>query len=271
MSKIFWTIPGVIVGLVRPTVGLDEGGRFRRIRMEILAVKAPPIATRDRIIQTATELFLQKGFSATSVEDILGKVSIAKGTFYHHFPSKEALLETVTDQFSRVGFEEVMHRVDSAKLNSPLAKLNLLFRLSMEWKDENIESMMAILEALYRETNISLRVTLRNKSKKLTLPIVQTILDQGKRAGVFHFEDSYYTSDMILLLLEGLSEHLTDDLLFDSNPSVEKSIRNFQIGIEKLLGLPSESVRLVDRLSYQSIKEKITGYKRLYNWSPNKV
>jgi AcrR family transcriptional regulator len=56
-------------------------------------------ATRGRLISTARRLFAEKGFAATSTEEILGVAAVSRGALYHHFASK-------TDLF-RAAFEAV--------------------------------------------------------------------------------------------------------------------------------------------------------------------
>ena len=53
---------------------------------------------RNEIIITAEEFFLTKGFNKTTVNDILKRIGIAKGTFYHYFVSKEEVLDAVIGQ-----------------------------------------------------------------------------------------------------------------------------------------------------------------------------
>ena len=53
---------------------------------------------RNEIITTAEEFFLTKGFNKTTVNDILKRIGIAKGTFYHYFVSKEEVLDAVIGQ-----------------------------------------------------------------------------------------------------------------------------------------------------------------------------
>ncbi|WP_054859710.1 TetR family transcriptional regulator [Gracilibacillus sp. JCM 18860] len=48
--------------------------------------------TRTKIIEAAHQLFIQKGFDATSIQDILDKAGISKGTFYNYFQSKNDCL-----------------------------------------------------------------------------------------------------------------------------------------------------------------------------------
>jgi AcrR family transcriptional regulator len=61
-------------------------------------------ATRSRLISTARRLFAEKGFAATSTEEILGAASASRGALYHHFPSKtdlfEATFEAVEDDLT---------------------------------------------------------------------------------------------------------------------------------------------------------------------------
>jgi AcrR family transcriptional regulator len=48
--------------------------------------------TRDRIFQAAMDLFKEKGFEATTIEDISERADVAKGTFFNYYPRKEAVL-----------------------------------------------------------------------------------------------------------------------------------------------------------------------------------
>ena len=50
--------------------------------------------TRERIIETALNLFYNQGYLATGINQIISESNIAKATFYAHFPSKEALCIT---------------------------------------------------------------------------------------------------------------------------------------------------------------------------------
>lgn len=47
---------------------------------------------KERILNTASELFYQQGYQATGINQIIEEAGIAKASLYQHFPSKEALL-----------------------------------------------------------------------------------------------------------------------------------------------------------------------------------
>jgi AcrR family transcriptional regulator len=50
---------------------------------------------RTRVLQAAVDLFARQGYDGTSVAQVISQAGVAKGGFYHHFTSKEALLYEV--------------------------------------------------------------------------------------------------------------------------------------------------------------------------------
>ena len=55
--------------------------------------------TKERIFQAALGLFKESGFAATTIEDICARADVAKGTFFNHFPRKEATLGYLAEQW----------------------------------------------------------------------------------------------------------------------------------------------------------------------------
>ena len=54
---------------------------------------------RSEIIHASWKLFRARGYDKTTVDEIIAQSNIAKGTFYHHFQGKSALLGTLSDIF----------------------------------------------------------------------------------------------------------------------------------------------------------------------------
>ena len=65
---------------------------------------------RSILLNTAAELFAEKGFDRTSVRDIASHAGLLPGSVYHHFPSKAALFLAIHQE----GFNTVMNRVSAA-------------------------------------------------------------------------------------------------------------------------------------------------------------
>ena len=55
--------------------------------------------TKDKIISASWELFSRQGYDSTTIDDIISLAGISRGTFYHHFSSKEELLFTMAHLF----------------------------------------------------------------------------------------------------------------------------------------------------------------------------
>jgi len=55
--------------------------------------------TRRRITASALDLFHEKGFDATTVDEITERADVAKGTFFNYFPRKESVLEALSEEW----------------------------------------------------------------------------------------------------------------------------------------------------------------------------
>ncbi len=54
-------------------------------------------ATREQLVAIARELFVEQGFAATAIDEIVQRAGLAKGALYHHFSGKDALFKAVYD------------------------------------------------------------------------------------------------------------------------------------------------------------------------------
>lgn len=68
-------------------------------------------STKSRIVKAAWTLFYKKGYEATTIEDIITASKTSKGTFYHYFKGKEALLNSLSYLFDEK-YEELSGTVD---------------------------------------------------------------------------------------------------------------------------------------------------------------
>ncbi|MDF5753968.1 TetR/AcrR family transcriptional regulator [Spongiactinospora sp. TRM90649] len=62
--------------------------------------KATPVSERrDHLVRLAAEIFARKGFQATTVREIAQEAGIHSGSLYHHFDSKESIVDQVLSRF----------------------------------------------------------------------------------------------------------------------------------------------------------------------------
>lgn len=64
-----------------------------------------PAATRDSLLDAAERLFIERGYAATSVDDICTAAEVTKGAFFHHYPSKQELAVAAAIRFQQVRAE----------------------------------------------------------------------------------------------------------------------------------------------------------------------
>ena len=70
---------------------------------------------RQRIIDTACELFYEQGYRATGINQVIKQSGVAKASFYDHFPSKDDLLNEYVCEMSRRDMQELREAVDEFK------------------------------------------------------------------------------------------------------------------------------------------------------------
>lgn len=85
---------------------------------------------RETILGTAAALFARKGVAATTVRQIADEVGILSGSLYHHFDSKEAMVDEIISSFLR-DLEERYAKVLAQEVNAR-ARLHDLIVASLE-------------------------------------------------------------------------------------------------------------------------------------------
>jgi len=92
----------------------------------------PPeqVATRDRILAAAVDVFAHKGYHAAGVEDIVQASGTSKGAFYHYFPSKQGIFLTLMDDLAALVEQGVESAIASEQ--GAMAKVEAALRIVIE-------------------------------------------------------------------------------------------------------------------------------------------
>ena len=123
--------------------------------------KKDPRNTRRKIVTTAWKLFYEQGYDSTTVDQIISESGTSKGSFYHYFNGKDALLSSLSSLFDDK-YEELMKEIDP-EMNS-FDKLLLL----------NRELFQVI------ESTVSVDLMSRMYATQLTTTGEKHLLDQGR-------------------------------------------------------------------------------------------
>ena len=85
--------------------------------------------TKRKIFETSMKLFAEKGYDATSVEEITATVGVAKGTLYYHFSSKEEIYNFLLEEGTKLLINNIDLKI--SKLNNSIDKLRAVALLQL--------------------------------------------------------------------------------------------------------------------------------------------
>src|ERR1700704_244893 len=88
------------------------------------------IDSRQEILRTAARLFQQRGYDATSMNDVAAALKLSKGGLYHHFQSKDEILFEIMNHAMDITQERVLNPVRG--IADPEERLRALIRLHIE-------------------------------------------------------------------------------------------------------------------------------------------
>ena len=121
-------------GAATPASGATPAARSERGRL-----------SADDGAEAALDLIAEQGVAAVAVEPLARRLGVTKGSFYWHFPSRDALLQAALERWETVEQEEVFGRLEA--LPDPRERLGALFQLvAHEFKSHVVYS--ALLKAL---------------------------------------------------------------------------------------------------------------------------
>jgi AcrR family transcriptional regulator len=156
-----------------------------------------PEETINQILTVALNLFIQKGYDQTSIQDIINELGgLTKGAIYHHFKSKEEILQAVTDQLFK-GVDEMLSGVrDDNGLNG-LEKLRKISRVSLDNPAQN--ELASAAPNLLRNPKL-LAAQIENIIEKAVPVYIQPIIEQGMRDGSIRTDYPRELSEVLLVL-----------------------------------------------------------------------
>ena len=93
-------------------------------------VREALVDSRQEILRTAARLFQQRGYDATSMNDVAAALKLSKGGLYHHFQSKDEILFEIMDHAMEITEQRVLAPVRI--IADPEERLRALIRLHME-------------------------------------------------------------------------------------------------------------------------------------------
>ena len=93
------------------------------------------ISPRDRILETAANLFFTQGYRATGINEVIAKSGVAKATFYNHFPTKDDLCLAYLRHRNTTEFQAITAYVQD--YGSPRERFLAVMQSIQPWLEAN--------------------------------------------------------------------------------------------------------------------------------------
>ena len=148
---------------------------------EVSRGSATEPSRREELLAIAAKLFAEKGFRNTTVRDIADAAGILSGSLYHHFDSKESMVDEILSTFQ----EELFGQYDAilAGDDDPLAQLEQAVLVSFDAIDKHRDEV-----AIYQNDAAYLltfeRFAYLGDRNQQSREVWLTLLRNGTRAGV---------------------------------------------------------------------------------------
>lgn len=225
--------------------------------------------TKQKIVNAAIELFQEKGFETTTVQEITSKANVAKGTFFNYFPTKDSIMQSlaleriveITMQLENPSFFDSTFLTNVRKLlgilltdydkNPELTKLT--------WSQRNIEQslLLTIWEKLCKQA-----VERKEMSSYINITVWSHILNSQFYYGLTMFRNGNSQKECIDYMMQLISTCVSGILVKRGNLTMQKLVilgggyGGMRI-LQRLLtnDLPTDvEVTLVDKMPYHCLK-----------------
>lgn len=187
---------------------------------------------KQELLKIAYSLIISKGYEETSIDEIIAKAQIAKGTFYYHFKSKEEMLEALINMM-------ITEQTERAKqvLSSPLPIPQKAVAIITSFRPNMDEA--TIQDALNKKENIVLHEKINKRVIDEAVPILSQVVEEGIAQGILECDNINERVRMTLIISSDM---------FDHRSFTAADIDVFIDAVEKILGAKKDTFGFIRQL-----------------------
>jgi AcrR family transcriptional regulator len=186
-------------------------------------------------------MFLTQGYENTSVDEIIEKAQIAKGTYYYYFKSKEQMLEEVIDMM--IDYErEMAKQIIGMDIPAPQKIVGIIASI------KPTEAEQPIKDTLFQPENVLMHHKVRQKLINVLVPLLSEVIKEGVKEGIFECDNISERVKMLLIISDGT---------FNEGTFSEQDISVFIDVSEKLLGAEKGTMSFIYDLIDKSDMEAV--------------
>lgn len=194
---------------------------------------------KNEILDVAGRLFNENGYDATSTNDILKEIGIARGTLYYHFKSKEEILDALIDRMTGQMIKKAKSIVSQKDIHV-LQRFTMMM-LSLNISDSNFGH--EVLEQVHKPQNALMHRKIQEKLLSEVTPLIAELIKDGNAQGICRTDYPYEVAEMTFLY----SYIAFDDLSEYTDAEKKKKMTAFIYNLERLLNMDQGSMETIIR------------------------
>lgn len=183
---------------------------------------------KNEILDAADILFNQYGYDKTSTNQILEMVGIARGTLYHHFKSKEAIMDALIERYMTQWLQVIQKAATNVSINSIERLINTVCAMKIEEQ----EQMGEAFDMLHKPENALMHEKMEQTILQNITPIIADIIKDGITEGIFSTPFPYETAE---LLISSANVIFNSDFLLLLGEEKKSKATAFVFNAERLL------------------------------------
>ena len=196
---------------------------------------------KKELLKIAYDMFLTQGYENTSVDEIIEKAQIAKGTYYYYFKSKEQMLEEVIDMMID-SESEMAKQIIGMDISAPQKIVGIIASI------KPTEAEQPIKDTLFQPENVLMHHKVRQKLINVLTPLLSEVIREGVEEGIFECDNISERVKMLLII---------SDSTFNEGTFSEQDISVFIDVTEKLLGADKGTMSFIYDLIDKSDMEGV--------------
>ncbi|GAA0069919.1 TetR/AcrR family transcriptional regulator [Clostridium sardiniense] len=201
-----------------------------------------PEVTVNRILDASLKLFLEKGYEQTTIQDIINELGdLSKGAIYHHFKSKEDIIDAVSERLFESTNNEIL-RIKSEKGSTGLEKIRRIYYLSIQ--NPNQEKLITAAPTLLKNPKFLAEQVIT--SIEDVAPLLKDLIEEGIEDGSIKADRPKELSEMLILL----SNIWLNPMIFSNTSEELKQKFLFLKKLTDNLGLPifdEDMLNMIDK------------------------
>jgi len=165
--------------------------------------KAAADDRRRELITIAEQLFLQQGYENTTVNQIIGRLNLAKGTYYYHFRSKEDILIAVSDKLLHDTRQKLLE-VHKQTETDVLWRIRTMLKI---FRDDFVRNR-GIWKLIYQDNNVAMHKQVSKIGAKSFTPLLTDVLQEGKDKNLVRVPHAREMAQVLIALFDIFSLQL---------------------------------------------------------------